>query len=136
MIPFIETIFDFVGYARILTVFVIANSILSIAITYTMQRQSLSRWRPRVYLVLVSLWVAILLSLIELLFFEIPFQIMINKEITMYNPLLKSASLIWLGSIIGLLYILWKIFSLDFMKFDKSDFSGEFKHNQPKKWGR
>ena len=79
MIPFLETIFDLDSYAKILTVFVIANSILSIAITYTMQRQSLIRWRLRVYLALVLLWVAILLSFSEILFFEMPFQIVIDQ---------------------------------------------------------
>jgi len=135
MIPFLETIFDLDSYAKILTVFVIANSILSIAITYTMQRQSLIRWRLRVYLALVLLWVAILLSFSEILFFEMPFQIVIDQENTLYNPLLKSASIIWIIGISLLLIVLWRIFSLDFIKFGKSNLSREFHQNKPKLWG-
>lgn len=137
MIPIVdqivETSFDLDTIGQILTIFVIADSLLSLVITYVMQRQALLRWRGRIYIALLLLWIAVLLPLFELLLGTPPFYIDVFEKI-LNNPLVKSAIVLWFGGIVILLITANRIFTLDFIQFNKSKLLG-FRHNQPRKWG-
>lgn len=129
----LETSFDLDTIGQILTIFVIADSLLSLVITYVMQRQALLRWRKVINFTLILLWAAVGLPLFELLLGTPPFHIDVFEKI-LNNPLVKLAIGSWLVGIVILFIIAQKIFTLDFIKFNKSKLL-KFEKNKPRKWG-
>jgi hypothetical protein len=132
-IPFVGSpFFDLTTISEILTIFVIADSLLSLAITYTMQRIALAKWRRPMWIILIMIWLTIILPLIELSITKPPWRAEILGGFN--NPLTKSAIIIWLFSITSLLYIARSIFTLDLITY-KTGSRPPFKKLVPEKWG-
>jgi hypothetical protein len=128
----LDTQFDLDTIGQILTIFVIADSLLSLAVTYIMERRALARWKTTLWIILVIIWVSVILPLIELQISSPPLKITVFGQ-DIYNIFTKVAVLVWFIAIVWLLIAAYRIFTLDLIKFKKSGLA--FVHNEEKKWG-
>lgn len=126
-----DTEFDEAGIMRIITIFVIANSLFSLVLPITMKRESLLSRRKDLIFSLFALWLSVFFVLIEIVRGEPYYFRSVFTEFA--NPFTKFAIIIWLFGIFYLLRITFRILTLDNIHFNKSDLS--FKHNKPKNWG-
>jgi hypothetical protein len=126
---FIDTPFDLDTIGQILTVFAIADSLLTLGITYTLQRLALARWRGHMWIILILIWAALILPIIELQLAKPPWEFVIS------NLLTKIAVLIWITGVALLLFIARKIFLLDLIKYEKDSQQKPFESEKRKKWG-
>jgi len=126
-----DTEFDEAGIMRIITIFVIANSLFSLVLPITMKRESLLSRRKDLIFSLFALWLSVFFVLIEIVRGEPYYFRSVFTEFA--NPFTKFAIIIWLFGIFYLLRITFRILTLDTIHFNKSDLS--FKHNKPKNWG-
>jgi hypothetical protein len=151
---YLDTEFTLATIGQIITIFVIANSLLSLSITQTMGRPAITRWRSKLWWILLILWLSVFLPLIEI---STGFNQIKVDTIVINNPLTKLAILSWFISIIWMLIITNKIFTLDLIKFNKSKLlkrevsshrpskqadkesskqaDSVFEHNEERKWG-
>ena len=128
-----NTIFNLDGMARILSVFVIANSLISLVIPFLMKRESLRHRRRDLIVGIFALWGSIFLILLEMLRGE-PY-IFYNFYPDFQNPLTKFAVVIWIFGIYYLLRLIIKVITVDNIHFNKSEYVRCFSQNKPKQWG-
>lgn len=95
----------------------IITSIVTIVITYVIERKALVRWRIRLFKALGILWSGIILIIFSLI---IPFNLFYN-EINFYNIVALIAIVIWIIGIIYLMYIFYHICRLELIHFSKPD---------------
>lgn len=142
------SLFDILGaplgaaiIGQILTTFAVADSLMSAAVTYTLSRRGLARWRRDLWVAVVLIWVALVLPLLELSLSSPPSSVTILGA-AVYDPLTKLAVGVWLLGIALLLGIEYKVLTLDLIAFNKKRIldslaaSGmkSFVHFEPKKW--
>ena len=132
MIPILGTEFDATAIGQLIQTFAITDSLVSVAVTYTMSREALVRWRMPLWRAIVLMWVALILPVLELLLGAPPVSLTISG-LQIENPLTKIAVLLWFLGVAYLLLIEFRIFNLDFIRFNKSGLS--FQPFAPTKWG-
>lgn len=128
---FATTPFSEEGINRIITIFVIADSLLSLVIPIMIERKSMYGKRYHVSISIVCLWAAVILAIFDITqgephTYPTPFGDVSNLPT-------KIGIMVWLFGISYLLNIMLTILSLDTIHFSKSKL--DFNQNQPKKWG-
>ncbi len=128
-----NTIFNLDGMAIILSVFVIANSLISLVIPFLMKRESLRHRRNDLIIGIFALWASIFLILLEMLRGD-PY-ILHSFYPDFQNPFTKFAVVIWSFGIYYLLRLIIKIITLDQIHFNKLQYIEQFSQNKPQQWG-
>jgi hypothetical protein len=125
-----NTVLDQTGVIRILTVFVIANSLFSLILPITIKRESLRSKRKNLFVSLACLWISVFLILIEIIRGE-PYYFMSTPDFL--NPLTKVSIIPWTFGVYYLLKTTYSTLTIDNIQFQKKEFS--FKHTNSKQWG-
>jgi hypothetical protein len=132
-IPVIGTPLDLDTITQIVTIFVIADSLLSFVIAQSMERKALWIWRRKIWIILILIWISVFLPLIELIISTPPV-----KMNDFANPLTKIAIITWSIGVLYLLRIVHRVFTLDVIKFNKAAIAGTHPQSlflRPTKWG-
>jgi hypothetical protein len=125
-----NTILDQTEIIRILTIFVIANSLFSLIVPMTIKRESLRSQRNNLFVSLTGLWASVFLILIEIMR-GAPYHLISLPEFP--NPFTKFAIIFWGFGVFYLLITTYSTLTIDNIKFQKNKFN--FKHTNSKQWG-
>ncbi|MCH7648678.1 MAG: hypothetical protein IIA83_08740 [Thaumarchaeota archaeon] len=125
-----NSVLDETGISRILTVFVIANSLFSLILPITIKRESLRNRRGNLFVSLLLLWISVFLILIEIVRGS-PYYISILPDVA--NPFTRFAIILWTFGVLYLLKTTYAALTIDNIKFQKQEF--EFVQKNPEKWG-
>jgi hypothetical protein len=117
--------------SKLITIFVIANSLFSIATPIVLERKSLFGRRKYLLFSLILLWIAVLIGLVEILIITDDDPTSEKNRATSY--LMQAGIGIWIIGIFSLLRTVWIILTLDTIKFNKNNFV--FKYEYEKRWG-
>jgi len=125
-----ESSLDQAGVLRIITIFVIANSLFSLIFPLTFKREALFGKRYELVISLISIWISVFLVLAEVIRGE-PYVLRTIPDIP--NLLTKIAIISWGFGIFQLLRFAYRVITLDVIRFDKINL--KFTHNKPTNWG-
>jgi hypothetical protein len=112
-------------------VFAIADSLLSLAVTYTLDRKAMIRWRRALWITLVMIWAATGLPLVELVTGSS--LTLVAGGFSIANTLTKASVIVWAVGIARLLQVMYRVLTLDLIRFKKGN--PAIKHGSPLKWG-
>ncbi len=125
-----NTVLDQTGLSRIITIFVITNSLFSLVIPIAIKREALRNRKNDLIFSLFALWSSVFLILLEIIKGE-PYYLLTYPDFA--NPFTRFAVIIWGVGVFYLLKTTVATLSVDTIKFQKNDL--EFQHNNPKDWG-
>ncbi len=125
-----DTVLDQTGLSRIITIFIITNSLFSLVIPITIKRKALRNRKKDLVFSLFALWVSVFLILLEIIRGE-PYYLLSFPDFA--NPFTRFAVIIWGVGVFYLLKTTIATLYVDTIKFQKKDI--KFQHNNPKNWG-
>ena len=111
-----NTVLDQAGIARILTIFVIANSLFSLILPITIKRESLRDRRQGLFVSLLTLWISVFLILIEIVRGE-PYYLYSITDFP--NPFTRFAIILWTFGVLYLLKTTYSTLTIDNIQFQK-----------------
>lgn len=125
-----NSVLDEAGIARILTIFVIANSLFSLILPITIKRESLRDRREGLFVSLFTLWISVFLILIEIVRGE-PYYLYSIPDFP--NPFTRFAIILWTFGVLYLLKTTYSTLTIDNIQFQKKELV--FEQKNPKNWG-
>ena len=125
-----DTVLDEPGIARILTIFVIANSLFSLIVPIVIKRESLRNKRKNLIVSLFCLWASVFVILIEIIRGE-PYYLASFPDFP--NPFTRIAIIPWIFGVVYLLQTTYATLTIDNIQFEKEKL--DFKQKNPEQWG-